>query len=271
MRLCLNSVGFCDRDTRCTLSPAFFSLLRFNRFVSSSMPPVFPAHLILVSEGPSLQELETDNGKDIAAAGKVEDVAAANTMEDVAAADTVKDVTVACSVTVNVEDVVADSVKDVVLFERLSEEPLPSELEAGNVKESVALSESTLLMSFNPSRITYFLLSTRASDIPWSPQSVRECPPLSNPVREAPCLGMFVGLSRSPPGKRPQASVLLSADIEDGGGKSSPLYSRTSNDLARKSSLCKYRGRAPYHHDQLGRRRGSMQWSLLNFALHNAN
>jgi hypothetical protein len=161
------------------------------------MPPVFPAHLILVSEGPSLQELETDSGKDIAAAGKVEDVAAANTMEDVAAADTVMDVTVACSVTVNVEDVVADSVKDVVLFERLSEEPLPSELEAGNVKESVALSESTLLMSFNPSRITCFLLSTRASDIPRSPQSVRERLPLRNPVREAPCLGMFVGLSRS--------------------------------------------------------------------------
>ena len=148
-------------------------------------------------EGPSLQELETDSGKDFAAAGKVEDVAAANTMEDVVAADTVKDVTVACSVTVNVEDVVANSVKDVVLFKRLSKEPLPSELEAGNVKESVALSKSTLLMSFNLSCITCFLLSIRAFDIPWSPKSVRERPPLSNPVREAPCLGMFVGLSRS--------------------------------------------------------------------------
>jgi hypothetical protein len=145
------------------------------------MPPVFPAHLILVSEGPSLQELETDSGKDIAAAGKVEDVAAANRVGDVAAADTLKDVT-ACNVTVNVEDVAAaDSVKDVVLFERMSEEPLPLE-PAGNVKELVALFESTLLMSFNLSRITCSLLSTRASDVPQSPQSVRECSPLSNRV-----------------------------------------------------------------------------------------
>jgi hypothetical protein len=141
------------------------------------MPPVFPAHLILVSKGPSLQELETDRGKDIAAAGKVEDVAAANRVGDVAAADTLKDVT-ACNVTVNVEDVAAaDSVKDVVLFERMSEEPLPLE-PAGNVKEF----ESTLLMSFNLSRITCSLLSTRASDVPQSPQSVRECSPLSNRV-----------------------------------------------------------------------------------------
>jgi len=182
MRLCLNSVGFCDRDTPSTLSPAIFSLLRLNRSVLSSLLPLFAAYLILASEGPSLQELETDSGKDIAAAGKVEDATAANTMEDVVAADTVKDVTVACSVTVNVEDVVADSVKDVVLFERLSEEPLPSELEAGNVKESVALSESTLLMSFNPSRITCSLLSTRASNVPQSPQSVWERSLLSNRV-----------------------------------------------------------------------------------------
>jgi len=125
--------------------------------------------------------LETDSGKDIAAAGKVEDVAVANTMEDVAAADTMKDVIVACTITVNVEDVVADSVKDVVLFERMSEEPLPLE-PAGNVKELVALFESTLLMSFNLSRITCSLLSTRASDVPQSPQSVRECSPLSNRV-----------------------------------------------------------------------------------------
>jgi hypothetical protein len=136
------------------------------------MPPVFPAHLILVSEGLSLQELETDSGKDIAAAGKVEDVAAANRVGDVTA----------CNVTVNVEDVAAaDSVKDVVLFERMSEEPLPLE-PAGNVKELVALFESTLLMSFNLSRITCSLLSTRASDVPQSPQSVRECSPLSNRV-----------------------------------------------------------------------------------------
>jgi hypothetical protein len=137
------------------------------------MPPIFLAHLILASGGPLLQELETDSGKDIAAAGKVEDVAAANRVEDVVAADTLKDVT-ACSVTVNVEDVAAaDSVKDVVLFERMSEEPLPLEPEAGNVKELVALSESTLLM---------FLLSTRASDVLQSPQSVRERSPLSNRV-----------------------------------------------------------------------------------------
>jgi hypothetical protein len=115
MCLCLNSVGFCDYDTLCTLSPAFFSL-RFNRFVSSSIPPVFPVHLILVSKGPLLQELETNSRKDIAAAGKVEDVIVANTLKDV----------IACNVTVNVEDVVvADSVKDV---ERMSEEPLPLEL-----------------------------------------------------------------------------------------------------------------------------------------------
>jgi hypothetical protein len=66
---------------------------------------------------------------------------------------------------VNVEDVAAaDSVKDVVLFERMSEEPLPLE-PAGNVKELVALFESTLLMSFNLSCITCSLLSTRASDV----------------------------------------------------------------------------------------------------------
>ena len=40
-----------------------------------------------------MQELETDSGEDIAAAGKVEDVAAANRVGDVAAADTLKDVT----------------------------------------------------------------------------------------------------------------------------------------------------------------------------------
>jgi hypothetical protein len=160
VQLCLSSVGFCDCDTLYTLSPAIFSF-HFNRFVLSFIPPVFPAHLILASEGPLLQELETDSGKDIAAA------------------DTLKDVT-ACSVTVNVEDVAAaDSVKDVVLFERMSEEPLPLE-PAGNVKELVALFESTLLMSFNPSRITCSLLSTRASDGPQSPQSVRECSLLSN-------------------------------------------------------------------------------------------
>jgi hypothetical protein len=93
VQLCLNSVGFCDCDTLYTLSPAIFSLLRFNRFVLSFMPPVFPAHLILASEGSLLQELETDSGEDIAAAGKVEDVAAANRVGDVAAADTLKDVT----------------------------------------------------------------------------------------------------------------------------------------------------------------------------------
>jgi hypothetical protein len=140
-----------------TLSPAIFSLLRFNRFVLSIIPPVFLAHLILASEGPLLQELETGCGKDIAAAGKVEDVAAADTLKEVAA----------CSVTVHVQDVAAaDSVKDVALF----------------VKELAALFESTLSMPFNPSRITCSLLSTRASDVPQSPQSVRECSPLSNRV-----------------------------------------------------------------------------------------
>jgi hypothetical protein len=169
MRLCLNNIGFRDRDTPCTLSLAIFSLFRFNRFVSSFMPLVFPARLLLASEGPSLQELETDSGKDIAAAGKVQDVTAANTVEGVAAADTLKDVTAVCSVAASVEDIAAaDSVKDVVSSERMSEEPLPTELEAGNVKELVALSGPTLLMSFDPSRITCFLLSTRASDMPRS-------------------------------------------------------------------------------------------------------
>jgi hypothetical protein len=134
------------------------------------MPPVFPAHLILACEGPLLQESEIDSGKDIAAVGKVEDVAA------------------------------ADSVKDVVLFERTSEEPLPLE-PADNVKELVALSKSTLLMSFNSSRITCSLLSTRASDVPQSPQSVRERSLLSNRVREPLRPNIFVGLGRF--GKRP--------------------------------------------------------------------
>jgi hypothetical protein len=176
VQLCL---GFCDCDTLYTPPPAIFSLLRFDRFVLSFIPPVFLAHLILASEGPLLQELETDSGKDIAAAGKVEDVAAANRVGDVAAADTLKEVT-ACSVTVHVEDVAAaDSVKDVALFDRMSEELLPLE-PACNVKELAALFESTLSMPFNPSRITCSLLSTRAFDVPQSPQSVRECSPLSN-------------------------------------------------------------------------------------------
>jgi hypothetical protein len=115
VRLCLNSVGFCDRDTLSTLSPAIFSLLRLNRSVLSSLLPLFTAYLILASEGPSLQELETDSGKDIAAAGKVEDVTAANTMEGVAAA----------CVSVNAEEVAADSARGVLFFERMSEEPLP--------------------------------------------------------------------------------------------------------------------------------------------------
>lgn len=119
-----------------------------------------------------MQELENESGKDIAVAGKVEDVAAADTLKDV----------IACSIFVNVEDVaVADSVKDVVLFERMSKEPWPLEL-AGNVKELVALSESTLLMSFDPSCITCSLLSTRASDVPQSPQSMGEYSPWSNRV-----------------------------------------------------------------------------------------
>jgi hypothetical protein len=134
------------------------------------MPPVFPAHLILVSEGPLLQELETDSGKDIAAASKVEDVAVANTLKNV----------IACNVTVNVEDIItANSAKDVVLFERMSKESLLLEL-ASNVKELVALFELTLLMSFNLSCITCSLLSTRASNVLQSLQSVRECSPLSN-------------------------------------------------------------------------------------------
>ena len=156
VQLCLSSVGFCDCDTLYTLSPAIFSLLCFNCFVLSFIPPIFLAHLILASKGPLLQELETNNGKDITAVGKVEDVAAANRVGDVVVADTLKDVT-ACSVTVNVEDVIAaNSVKDVVLFERMSEEPLPLE-PASNVKELVALFESTLLMSFNLSRASNVL------------------------------------------------------------------------------------------------------------------
>jgi hypothetical protein len=130
--------------------------------------------------------LKTDSGKDIAAAGKVEDVTAANTVEGVAAGS---------CVSVNVEEVAADSARGVLFFERMSEEPLPPELEAGNVKESVALSESTLLMSINPSCITCFLPSARVSDILQPPQSVREHALLSNPVREAPCLVMLLGLT----------------------------------------------------------------------------
>jgi hypothetical protein len=149
VQLCL---GFCDRDTLYTLSPAIFSLLRFNRFVLSIIPPVFLAHLILASEGPLLQELETGCGKDIAAAaGKVEDVAA------------------------------ADSVKDVALFERMSEEPLLLQ-PACNIKELTALFESTLSMPFNPSCITCSLLFTVASDVSQSLQLVRECLLLSNRV-----------------------------------------------------------------------------------------
>jgi regulator of RNase E activity RraB len=139
--------------------------------------------LILLSEEPSLQELETDSGKDIAAASKVEDVTAANTIEDIVAADLAKDVTAACYVSVNAEEVAADSVRDILLFEGMSEEPLPPELKADNVKELVALSESTLLMSLNSYCITCTLPSTRASDILQPPQSVREHAPLSNPVR----------------------------------------------------------------------------------------
>jgi hypothetical protein len=143
------------------------------------MPPVFLVHLILVSKGPLLQELETNSGKDIVAASKVEDVVAANRVGDVVAANTLKDVT-AYNVTINMEDVAAaNSVKDVVLFERMSKEPLLLEL-ASNMKELVALFELTLLMSFNLSYITCSLLSTRASDVPQSPQLVRECSPLSN-------------------------------------------------------------------------------------------
>jgi hypothetical protein len=165
MRLCLNSVVFCNYNTLCTLSLAFFSFLCFNRFVSSFMLPVFSAHLILVSKRPLSQELETNSRKDIATASKVKDVIVANMIKDVAAANTVKDVIVAYTVTVNVKDVVANSVKDVVLFKRLSKEPLLLKLKAGNVKELVVLSKSTLLMLFNLSCITCFLLSTRAFDI----------------------------------------------------------------------------------------------------------
>jgi hypothetical protein len=111
--------------------------------------------------------LETDSRKDIVVAGKVEDIIVANTVEDVAAADTA-----ACSISINIEEVVADSIRDVLLFERISEEPLLPELEAGNIKESVVLSESTLLMLFNLSCITCFLLSTGVSDI--LPQLVKE-------------------------------------------------------------------------------------------------
>jgi hypothetical protein len=164
MRLCLNSIGFCDRNTPYTLSPTFFSLLHFNRFISSSIPPVFLAHLNLASKGPLLQELETNSGKDITVAGKVEDVVVANRVGDVVVANTLKDI-IACSITINVEDVVvANSVKDVVLFKRMSKEPLLLEL-VSNVKELVALFKSTLLMSFNLSCITCSLLSTRASNL----------------------------------------------------------------------------------------------------------
>jgi len=108
MPLCLNSVGFCDRNTQCTLSPAIFSLFRFGRFVSSFILLVFPARSLLVSGEPSWQELGTDSGNNIAAVGKVEDVAAADTLKDVTAR----------SVTVDAGDIeAADSVKDVELFE----------------------------------------------------------------------------------------------------------------------------------------------------------
>jgi hypothetical protein len=108
--------------------------------------------------------LETNSGKDIIAASKVEDVVIANRVGDVVVANTLKDV-IAYNITINVEDViVANSVKDVVLFERMSKEPLLLEL-ASNVKELVALFELTLLMSFNLSCITCSLLSTRASNI----------------------------------------------------------------------------------------------------------
>jgi hypothetical protein len=104
MRLCRNSVGFCDRNTQCTLSPAIFSFFRFGRFVLSFIPLVFPARLLLASGEPSWQELGTDSGNNIAAAGKVEDVAAADTLKDV----------IACSVTVDAGDIEA---ADVELFE----------------------------------------------------------------------------------------------------------------------------------------------------------
>jgi hypothetical protein len=109
--------------------------------------------------------LETNSGKDIVAASKVEDIAAANRVGDVVVANTLKDV-IAYNITINVEDITAaNSVKDVVLFERMSKEPLqPLEL-ASNVKELVALFELTLLMSFNLSYITCSLLSTRASNV----------------------------------------------------------------------------------------------------------
>jgi hypothetical protein len=112
-----------------------------------------------------LQELETNNKKDITVIGKVKDVAATNKVRDVVAADTLKNV-IAYNVTINVKNVLtANSVKDVILFKKMSEEPLPLEL-AGNIKELVALFKSTLLILFNLSRITYFLLFTRAFDVP---------------------------------------------------------------------------------------------------------
>jgi hypothetical protein len=77
------------------------------------MPPDFPALLILASEVPSLQELETGSENNAAAAGKVEDFAVANTVENVGAADSVEDVTAACCVSVDVEEDVANIVKDV--------------------------------------------------------------------------------------------------------------------------------------------------------------
>ena len=56
----------------------------------------------------------------------------------------------------------ANSVKDVLLFERTSKEPLLLEPEADNMKDSAALSETTQLMSCNPSCITCFLLEDQA-------------------------------------------------------------------------------------------------------------
>ena len=108
--------------------------------------------------------METNSGKDIVVASKVEDIVVANRVGDIVVANTLKDI-IAYNITINIEDVVVvNSVKDVVLFERMSKEFLLLKL-ASNVKELVALFESILLMSFNLSCITCTLLSTKASNI----------------------------------------------------------------------------------------------------------
>jgi len=127
MCLYLNSVdSLCSRDTpRPPLWLSACSHLRYNCLVSSFMLPIFATpHLNFPSEGSSLWEFTV--------AASVKDVAAADTIGDVAA---------------------ADSIKDAVVLKRISNESLPSKLEAGSVKDLVIvmLHMSPLITCFPPS------------------------------------------------------------------------------------------------------------------------